>query len=43
MYVPPSQAAGKKRGRGWTRTIDPLINISRSLLSYSPKTFIYKV
>ena len=33
----------KKRGRGWTRTIDPLINISRSLLSYPPKTFIYKV
>ena len=30
MYVPPSQAVGKKRGRGWTRTIDPLINISRS-------------
>ena len=29
--VPPSQAVGKKRGRGWTRTIDPLITyISRS-------------
>ena len=26
----PSQAVEKKRGRGWTRTIDPLINISRS-------------
>ena len=25
-------------GRGWTRTIDPLINISRSLLSYPPGT-----
>ena len=30
MKLPPSQAV-KKRGRGWTRTIDPLItNISRS-------------
>lgn len=25
----PSQAV-EKSGRGWTRTIDPLINISRS-------------
>ena len=25
-------------GRGWTRTIDPLVKTSRSLLSYPPGT-----
>ena len=31
-------------GRGWTRTIDPLVETSRSLLSYPPGTSLpYKL
>ena len=31
-------------GRGWTRTIDPLVKTSRSLLSYPPGTSLpYKL
>ena len=34
MKVHLRRGLKKKSGRGWTRTIGPLVNTSRSLLSY---------